>query len=143
VKSHGSREPLQPALSRKRLRFLVALHQGVEPVELLGGQDTGQTTPPLFGSKLTDLPDPLASVWPSLFREIARVASERGTGARGLRSVIEKVLEGVRFDVEAGVRYVITARTVRGGEAMRQNMTQTAAPLSARLLRRLRVTKPL
>ena len=41
-------------------------------------------------------------------KEIARIALERGTGARGLRSVIEEVLESVLFDVEAGVRYVIT-----------------------------------
>jgi ATP-dependent Clp protease ATP-binding subunit ClpX len=40
-------------------------------------------------------------------KEIARIALERGTGARGLRSVVEEVLEGVLFEVEAGVRYVI------------------------------------
>ena len=57
-------------------------------------------------------------------KEIARIALERGTGARGLRSVVEEVLEGVLFDVEAGVRYVITERTVRGGEAVRQSMSQ-------------------
>jgi hypothetical protein len=66
VKSHGSREPLQPALSRNRLRFQVALRQGAEPVEPLGSQDTGQTMPLLFVSKLTDLPDPLANVSPYL-----------------------------------------------------------------------------
>ena len=48
-------------------------------------------------------------------REIARIASERGTGARGLRSVIEEVLEGLLFDPESSVRYVITDRTVRVG----------------------------
>ena len=35
-------------------------------------------------------------------KEIARIALERGTGARGLRSVIEEVLEGVLFEAEAG-----------------------------------------
>ena len=35
-------------------------------------------------------------------KEIAKIALERGTGARGLRSVVEEVLEGVLFDVEAG-----------------------------------------
>jgi hypothetical protein len=39
-----------------------------------------------------------------------------------LRAVIEEVLEQVMFDVETGVRYVITERTVRGGEAVRHNM---------------------
>jgi ATP-dependent Clp protease ATP-binding subunit ClpX len=74
-------------------------------------------------------------------REIAGIALERGTGARGLRSVVEEVLEGVLFDAEAGVRYVVTDKTVRGGEAVRQSMKQTRAPLSAQLLRRFRVGK--
>ena len=47
-------------------------------------------------------------------REIARIALERGTGARGLRSVVEEVLEGVLFEVEAGVRYVITDKDGQG-----------------------------
>ena len=75
------------------------------------------------------------------FKEIARIALERGTGARGLRSVVEEVLEGVLFDVEAGVRYVITDKTVRGGEAVKQSMSQTRAPLSVHLLRRFRARK--
>ncbi len=70
-------------------------------------------------------------------REIAKIALERGTGARGLRSVVEEVLEGVLFDAEADVRYVITDKTVRGGEAVKQSMSQTRAPLSWHLLKRL------
>ena len=70
-------------------------------------------------------------------KEIARIALERGTGARGLRSVVEEVLEGVLFDVEAGVRYVITDKTVRGGEAVKQSMSQSRAPLSWHVLRRI------
>jgi ATP-dependent Clp protease ATP-binding subunit ClpX len=70
-------------------------------------------------------------------KEFARIASKRGTGARGLRSVVEEVLEGVLFDVEAGVRYVITDKTVRGGEAVKQRMTQSRAPLSSHVLRRM------
>ncbi len=66
-------------------------------------------------------------------KEIARVALERGTVARGLRAVIEEVLEGVLFEVEAGVMYVITDKMVKGGVAVKQSMTQTAAPLSARI----------
>jgi ATP-dependent Clp protease ATP-binding subunit ClpX len=48
-------------------------------------------------------------------KEIGRIALERGTGARGLRSVVEDVMEGVLFGVEAGVRYVITDKTVMVG----------------------------
>jgi ATP-dependent Clp protease ATP-binding subunit ClpX len=69
-------------------------------------------------------------------REIARIALARGTGARGLRAVVEQVMEGVLFDAEAGVRYVITERTVRGGEVVKQSMAQTRAPLSWHLLKR-------
>jgi ATP-dependent Clp protease ATP-binding subunit ClpX len=74
--------------------------------------------------------------------EVAGIALERGTGARGLRSILEEVLEGVLFDVEAGVRYVITETTVRGGEAVRQSLSVPIAPLGSHLLRRSR-TKPL
>jgi len=70
-------------------------------------------------------------------REIARIALERGTGARGLRSVVEEVLEGVLFEVEAGVRYVVTEKTVRGGEPDKQSMSQSRAPLSSWLNRRM------
>ncbi len=54
-------------------------------------------------------------------KEIARIALERGTGARGLRSVVEEVLEGVLFEVEAGVRFVISDKTVK------QSMSQPRA----------------
>src|SRR5271165_2622843 len=70
--------------------------------------------------------------------EIARIALERGTGARGLRSVIEEVLEGVLFDPEPSVMYVVTEKAVRGGEPVKQSMTQPRAPLSLHLLRRFR-----
>ena len=72
-------------------------------------------------------------------KEIASVALERGTGARGLRSVVEEVLEGVLFEAEAGVRYVVTEVTVRGGKAVRRNTSQAAAPLSKRMSGRLKV----
>jgi len=74
-------------------------------------------------------------------KEIAGIAHERGTGARGLRSVIEEVLEGVLFEVEAGVRYLITDKTVKGGEAVKQSMSQTRAPLSWHVLKRLAAGK--
>jgi ATP-dependent Clp protease ATP-binding subunit ClpX len=45
-------------------------------------------------------------------KEIAGITLEHGTGARALRSVGEEVMEGILFDVEAGVRYVITDKSV-------------------------------
>ena len=74
-------------------------------------------------------------------REVARIALERGTGARGLRSVVEEVVEAVLFDVEAGVRYVITDKTVRGGEPLKQSLSQQRARLYVHLLRRFRARK--
>jgi len=70
-------------------------------------------------------------------KEIARIALERGTGARGLRAVVEEVLEKVMFDAEAGARYVITEKTVRGGEPLKQSLSQPRAPLSWYVLKRL------
>ncbi len=70
--------------------------------------------------------------------EIARIALNRGTGARGLRAVIEEVLEAVMFDVEAGVSYVITDKAVRGGEPVKQSMTHTRALLRYRVLKRFK-----
>jgi len=58
-----------------------------------------------------------------------------------LKSAVEEVLEEVLFDAEAGVRYVITDKTVRGGEAEKQSMSQTRAPLSWHVLRKMRVEK--
>jgi ATP-dependent Clp protease ATP-binding subunit ClpX len=75
-------------------------------------------------------------------KEIARIALERRTGARGLRSVVEEVLEEVLFEVEAGVRYVITDKAVRGGEAVKQSMSQPRAPLKVHLLRRFGAKQP-
>ena len=64
-----------------------------------------------------------------------------GREPEGFESVVEEVLEGVLFDAEAGVRYVITEKTVRGGEAVKQSMRQPRAPLSVHLLRRLASAK--
>jgi ATP-dependent protease Clp ATPase subunit len=74
--------------------------------------------------------------------EIAKIAFVRGTGAKGLRSVVEEVLEGVLFDPEPGMRYVITDETVHSGEALRRSMTEPRAPLSAHLLLRFGVREP-
>ncbi len=50
-------------------------------------------------------------------REIARIARVKETGARGLRSVIERVMFDIMFelpDQERGRRYVITPEVIRG-----------------------------
>jgi ATP-dependent Clp protease ATP-binding subunit ClpX len=78
---------------------------------------------------LTAATDPLVAQYRKLIRfcgadlavsddavkEIAKIALERGKGARGLRSVIEDVLEGVLCEVRTSVRYVITKKTVKVG----------------------------
>jgi ATP-dependent Clp protease ATP-binding subunit ClpX len=48
-------------------------------------------------------------------RAIAQLAHERGTGARGLRAIVERVLEPVLFDPERWVNYRVTEESVRGG----------------------------
>jgi hypothetical protein len=48
---------------------------------------------------------------------------------------VEGVLEGVLFDVESGVRYVITEKTVGSGEVIKRSLSQSKAPLTARLMR--------
>jgi hypothetical protein len=55
--------------------------------------------------------------------------------------VVEEVLEGVLFDPEPGARYVITDKAVRGGEAVKQSLSQPRAPLSWHVLRKMRVEK--
>lgn len=49
-------------------------------------------------------------------REIARIAYERGTGARGLRAIVERVVEGILFDPQPWTTYHVTEATVRGEE---------------------------
>jgi hypothetical protein len=48
------------------LNVLGTIHDLKEPPELVGGQDTGQLTPLLGRSKVTNLPDPLGDVSPPL-----------------------------------------------------------------------------
>jgi ATP-dependent Clp protease ATP-binding subunit ClpX len=58
---------------------------------------------------------------PEGLREIARVAREKDTGARGLRSVIEGVMIDIMFDLpeqEPGKKYVVTPAVVRGEEKL-------------------------
>jgi hypothetical protein len=51
--------------------------------------------------------------------------------------VIEEVLEGVLFEVEAGIGYLVTDETVRGGETVTPKMSQRRAPLGSKVMRRL------
>ncbi|MCA9039310.1 MAG: ATP-dependent Clp protease ATP-binding subunit ClpX [Planctomycetaceae bacterium] len=54
-------------------------------------------------------------------REIARVAREKDTGARGLRAVVEQAMFDLMYelpDQEAGRSYVITPEIVRGEEKL-------------------------
>jgi len=58
---------------------------------------------------------------PESLREIARVAKEKDTGARGLRSVVEGLMFDIMFELpeqEAGKKYVVTPAVVRGEEKL-------------------------
>ena len=62
--------------------------------------------------------------------EIARIAREKQTGARGLRSVVEQAMFDIMFelpDQEAGQKYVITDEMVRGEVKMFPNGDSAAA----------------
>lgn len=52
--------------------------------------------------------------------------------------MVEELLEGILFEIEAGARYIVTDKTVRGGEVVKQSMAQSRAPLSYHLWRRWR-----
>jgi ATP-dependent Clp protease ATP-binding subunit ClpX len=70
-------------------------------------------------------------------REIAKMAHERGSGARGLRAVVEHVLEPVLFDPRPWTTIRITEATVRGGEPEHDPFgLPGAAPLRRRMERR-------
>jgi len=72
-------------------------------------------------------------------REIARMAHERGAGARALRAVVERVLEPVLFDPRPWTTARITEATVRDGEVEYDPFGPPgAAPLRSRLARRAR-----
>ena len=79
-------------------------------------------------------------------RAIAESAHERGTGARGLRAIVERVLEPVLFDPKPWTTARITEATVRGGEVGKLDFfglpaappkpASPAAPLRHRIGRR-------
>jgi ATP-dependent Clp protease ATP-binding subunit ClpX len=54
---------------------------------------------------------------PPSLREVARLARERDTGARGLRSIVEELMTDIMFelpDIEPKGKYVVTDAVVRG-----------------------------
>ncbi len=54
---------------------------------------------------------------PLALREIARLARERDTGARGLRSIVEDIMTDIMFelpDIEQKSKYLVTDSVVRG-----------------------------
>lgn len=79
---------------------------------------------------------------PDAIEEIARMAHTRGTGARGLRSVLETVVEGVMYEVseaDRGYLFVIDERVMRGEGAPVRTPIRVVPPL--RTLIRRRVTR--
>ncbi|WP_217132302.1 ATP-dependent Clp protease ATP-binding subunit ClpX [Leucobacter chinensis] len=62
--------------------------------------------------------------------EIAKLATERKTGARGLRAILESVLQPIMFDIpsdEAVSKVIITAELIRGEAPPRMLGTRPAA----------------
>ncbi|HVV99925.1 MAG TPA: ATP-dependent Clp protease ATP-binding subunit ClpX [Planctomycetaceae bacterium] len=54
---------------------------------------------------------------PEALREIAKIAREKDTGARGLRSVVEQTMMDIMYelpDQEPGRKYVLTPEVIRG-----------------------------
>jgi ATP-dependent Clp protease ATP-binding subunit ClpX len=61
-------------------------------------------------------------VTPEALREIARIAKEKDTGARGLRAVVEEAMFEVMYelpDLEPGKKYVLTPEVIRGESRLR------------------------
>ncbi|HEY2251950.1 MAG TPA: ATP-dependent Clp protease ATP-binding subunit ClpX [Planctomycetaceae bacterium] len=71
--------------------------------------------------KFFEMENAMLEFTPDSLREIARVAKERDTGARGLRSVVERLMFDIMFELpeqEAGKKYVVTPAVVRGEEKL-------------------------
>ena len=59
---------------------------------------------------------------PEALREIARIAKEKDTGARGLRAVVEEAMFEVMYelpDLERGKKYILTPEVIRGEAQLR------------------------
>ena len=77
---------------------------------------------------------------PEAIKEIARLAYERGTGARGLRAVVEQVVENVMFEVgeaDRGQVFVIDERVVRGEGEPKSRPIRLEPPLRSLVKRRV------
>jgi ATP-dependent Clp protease ATP-binding subunit ClpX len=77
---------------------------------------------------------------PGAITEIARMAFDRGTGARGLRAVVEQVVEGVLFEVSEADRghvFVIDESVVRGEGQPLRKLIRSEPPLRTLLKRRV------
>ncbi|MBL4885215.1 MAG: ATP-dependent Clp protease ATP-binding subunit ClpX [Planctomycetaceae bacterium] len=71
--------------------------------------------------KLFEMEDATLEFTETALLEVAKLASERQTGARSLRSVLEGVIFDVLFDLPdngKGKKYVITAEMVRGEQSI-------------------------
>ena len=69
--------------------------------------------------RLFELDDVSLEFTPDALSEIARLAMERKTGARGLRAILEKTMTDIMYEVpsdEAAEKCIITAEVVRGDE---------------------------
>jgi ATP-dependent Clp protease ATP-binding subunit ClpX len=58
---------------------------------------------------------------PSALQLIAKLAKERDTGARGLRSIVEEVMTDIMFDLpelESKEKFMITDKIIRREEPM-------------------------
>ncbi|MFO0919260.1 MAG: ATP-dependent Clp protease ATP-binding subunit ClpX [Planctomycetaceae bacterium] len=61
-------------------------------------------------------------VTPEALREIAHIAKEKDTGARGLRAVVEEAMFEVMYelpDLEPGKKYILTPEVIRGETRLR------------------------
>ena len=77
---------------------------------------------------------------PDAINEIARLAHDRGTGARGLRAVVEQVVENVMFEVSEADRgrvFVIDERVVRGEGQPQMKPIRQEPPLRSLMKRRV------
>ena len=77
---------------------------------------------------------------PDAINEIARLAYERGVGARGLRAVVEQVVENVMFEVgeaDRGQVFVIDERVVRGEGQPGKKPIRSEPPLRSLVKRRV------
>ncbi len=80
--------------------------------------------------KLFEMEDCSLEFTEGALEQIARLARERDTGARGLRSIVEHVMFDIMFElpeVDRGSAFVITEEMVRGNQSMLPNGDSAAA----------------